>query len=58
MATAQTQPGSDFLSATRESTPAVNACGETHKVKLLRLVPTPATPNCTEITPVFVGIAG
>ena len=58
MATAQTQLGSDFLSATCESTLAANAYGETHKAKLLQLVRTPATPNCIEITPVFVGIAG
>tara|TARA_B110000971_G_C19813352_1_gene409855 strand:- start:578 stop:754 length:177 start_codon:yes stop_codon:yes gene_type:complete len=58
MATAQTQPGSDFLSATCESTLAVNASRETHKAKLLQLVRTPVTPNCIEITPVFVGIAG
>ena len=48
MATAQTQPGSDFLSATCESTLAVNASRETQKAKLLRLVRTPVTPNCIE----------
>ena len=58
MAIAHTQPISDYLSVTCETSAAVKACGEALRTKQLRIVRKSLTPTSIEIMPEFIGIAG
>jgi hypothetical protein len=58
MTIAHTLPISDYLSATRETSVAVKACGQALRTKPLRIVRKSVTPRAIEIMPEFIGIAG